>query len=476
VPAKGEAASAAADQRRWLTAGLLGVWTLLILGAAWWIAAEVSKSSDLVIQYDGSAPKPLAAGLREWVLLAVFNFHWALGWVFLSPYVFWFGSRFHLEKGSWVWRILALLAAGAVFIFVCGLLSRQLGLDKDVIIVFATRVLEETGKAAPGSAVFPTERVRLPAEDATNTPPEKPGARESTTRYFERRLTAVRSQMPRSLENIETVIARGDLPDLRADAAPLTKPFGPERGRRPTVFYAMDSAAYLALVGLAQAVYFHRRYRERERQAGLLSVHLAQARLRAVQSQLQPHFLFNTLNGIATLVRRNPVAAHEMVTSLSELLRLTLTQSDRTLIPLREELEFLDRYLEIQKMRFGDRLRVEREIDPRTLDCPVPPLVLQPLVENAIRHGLEPLAGPGCVRVKASERDGCLALRVEDNGVGTRPASGEAGGEHQFGLGLNSIRERLQSLFGARASLELRSGVPGGVVAEIQIPRREVAR
>jgi sensor histidine kinase YesM len=141
---------------------------------------------------------------------------------------------------------------------------------------------------------------------------------------------------------------------------------------------------------LAHAGVFYRRYREREQQASLLESRLNQAQLRALQAQLQPHFLFNTLNGIATLVRRDPATAEEMLLSLSELLRIALSSSHRQEIPLREELDFLDRYLAIQRMRFGDRLQVSEEIEASAMDCLVPALLLQPLVENAIRHGLEP--------------------------------------------------------------------------------------
>src|SRR6185436_4469304 len=168
---------------------------------------------------------------------------------------------------------------------------------------------------------------------------------------------------------------------------------------------AMDAFAYVALLGLAHTGVFYRRYREREQQASLLESRLNQAELRALQAQLQPHFLFNTLNGIATLVRRDAAKAEEMLLSLSDLLRISLSSSRQHEIPLREELDFLGRYLAIQRMRFGDRLRVTEEIEPSAMDCLVPALLLQPLVENAIRHGLEPSGKHGELRI-AGARDG----------------------------------------------------------------------
>ena len=168
---------------------------------------------------------------------------------------------------------------------------------------------------------------------------------------------------------------------------------------------ALDGFAYIALIGLAHAGVFYRRYREREQQAAVLESRLNQARLRALQAQLQPHFLFNTLNGIATLVRRDPATAEEMLLSLSDLLRIALSSSHRQEIPLREELDFLDRYLAIQRMRFGDRLRVTEEIETSAMDCLVPALLLQPLVENAIRHGLEPSGKLGELRIERLRPD-----------------------------------------------------------------------
>jgi sensor histidine kinase YesM len=229
----------------------------------------------------------------------------------------------------------------------------------------------------------------------------------------------------------------------------------------------LDGLAYVALIGLAHAGVFHRRYREREQQAAHLSSRLNEARLRALQAQLQPHFLFNALNGIATLLRRDPAKAEEMLLSLSELLRIALSGSHRQEIPLQEELDFLGRYLAIQRMRFGDRLQVSEEIEPSALDCLVPALLLQPLVENAIRHGLEPSGQPGKLSIAASRNGGWLRLTVEDNGVGLRP-----GEQDRAGVGLANVRERLAALHGAAHEFDMAEGPRGGVVVSIKLPAR----
>ena len=184
--------------------------------------------------------------------------------------------------------------------------------------------------------------------------------------------------------------------------------------------------------------------------------------------QLNPHFLFNTLNSIASLVHEQP-QAEEMIEALSDLLRLTLNASDRQEVTLREELHFLERYLLIEQIRFGERLRVEKQIDVAALDALVPILILQPLAENAIKHGIESQIAPGVIRVAAEHAGKTLLLRVKDNGRGlaTPPK-----GLPKEGVGLSNTRSRLKELYGGRASLELTPGKAGGFSAEIQLPWR----
>ncbi len=242
----------------------------------------------------------------------------------------------------------------------------------------------------------------------------------------------------------------------------------------------LDLLAYGAVTGLAHSVNFHRRLRERERRALVLESNLATARLNTLKAQLQPHFLFNSLNAITALLRRDPRLAETTLVALSELLRLALSQSERHEGTLREELEFVRRYLEIQQTRFGDKLRVEQDIEPSALDCRVPTLVLQPLVENAIRHGIEPAEKGGVVRVSASRQDGMLMLTVEDDGVGLAsgtacsgdpaPAADAVLTKAGTGIGLANLRERLQALYGPRQKLELSPRETGGVIVRVEIP------
>jgi len=250
---------------------------------------------------------------------------------------------------------------------------------------------------------------------------------------------------------------------------------------------------YWVIVSIVQALGYYRRSQERERAALELEARLAEARLQALRTQLHPHFLFNTLHAISTLVHKDAEAADEMITNLSELLRVTLDASDRQEIPLRQELDFLQRYLDIQQVRFGERLRVEKQIDAAALDSQVPTLILQPLVENALKHGLEPQVGGGVIIIQAQRLNDTLRLVVRDNGAAARspPArSADASGASpvemethgrgvrapgeaarpQEGIGLANTRARLEELYGRRGRLTLTSSSEGGFTVEIEVP------
>jgi two-component system LytT family sensor kinase len=225
---------------------------------------------------------------------------------------------------------------------------------------------------------------------------------------------------------------------------------------------------FWGLVGVAHALRFYERAKTREARETDLVSRLAQARLEALRMQLNPHFLFNTLNSIASLVQEDPQAAEEMIEALSDLLRLTLRASDRQEITVREELQFLDRYLHIEQTRFGDRLKVEKEVDAGLLDVAVPILILQPLVENAIRHGIERQIAPGLVRISVERVGDKLGLAVVDDGYGVKL------GEFRLveGVGLRNTRARVKELYGAQAEFEVRPGKERGFTVEIRIPLR----
>jgi len=214
--------------------------------------------------------------------------------------------------------------------------------------------------------------------------------------------------------------------------------------------------------------HYYKAYRERERQAAALATELVQARLQALRMQINPHFLFNTLNTISSLVHENPDAADRMIVRLSELLRRTLDYGETQEVPLHQEIEFLKGYLEIEQMRFPDRLSVTFDVEPRASDLFVPHLILQPLVENALRHGIMPREEAGRIEVSARVlNDQRLELAVRDNGNGLSPARAAAPRE---GIGLKNVRSRLAQLYGDAQQFEIGNAEGGGVQARIRIP------
>ena len=203
-----------------------------------------------------------------------------------------------------------------------------------------------------------------------------------------------------------------------------------------------------------------------------LQAQLAEARLDALRRQLDPHFLFNTLHAVSSLVERDPRGVRRMITRLSELLRHSIEVSGEPEVPLRQELELLGRYLDIMPVRFQGRLEVETRVDDRALDALVPNLILQPLVENAIKHGVEQLTGPGRICIEAEHADGQVVLRVRDNGPGVDGGvpAGAPLATRPGRVGLRNTVARLEQLYGTEQRFTLRLAEDGGAVAEVRLP------
>jgi two-component system, LytTR family, sensor kinase len=223
-----------------------------------------------------------------------------------------------------------------------------------------------------------------------------------------------------------------------------------------------DLLKYSAAVAIEHIVRFARRDRERELQTAQLQMHLTQARLDALEMQIQPHFLFNTLNAISVLIFSDAEAANEMLLHLSVLLRSTLDRKGRE-VPLREEIDTLNQYLAIERVRFQDRLTVSMEIEPGALDVAVPHFILQPIVENAIQHGIARSSRAGRVNISAARENGSLLLSVRDDGPGL-------GDNLRMGIGLSNTEARLTQLYGSKSSIHILPLRPSGLGVEITIP------
>jgi two-component sensor histidine kinase len=475
-------------------------WTVFVGLALWWLLRGDSGPSVYIIHDGTSAPHATFEKFRAWSK-ADLGVQRVYPWVLLGPYVALIASFFPLERGRLRLSLALNLAACVGFVAASHAISARTSAKSATVLfirsqgTFDARVNRGTTNvlqveingvgtqsgASEGRVRGGTGQGGLISDSQQLVPPDRGGVSDVMAERF-------RDVSDAGLSNLLVQARMGLNPGL-------PPPQLPRLGLLSTL---LDLLAYCAVVGLAHSVHFYRRFREREHQALFLESNLAQARLKALRAQLQPHFLFNSLNAIAALLRRDPRLAEATLLSLSELLRLALSQSERQEVSLREEMNLVQHYLEIQQTRFGAKLRIEQEIEPATLDCLVPTLLLQPLIENAIRHGIEPADNTGLVRVTAHPRDGRLVLTVEDDGVGlshnavetantlgapgntttlpvaTSPRLGFPGPRGGNGIGLTNLRARLETLYGTQQKLELAARPEGGAAVSIEIPWRTV--
>jgi signal transduction histidine kinase len=233
-----------------------------------------------------------------------------------------------------------------------------------------------------------------------------------------------------------------------------------------------EMMTYWAIVGLSHALRYQYEAQDRALRASRLETRLIEAQLQTLQRQLQPHFLFNTLNSISTLMHRNVDGADAMLARLGDLLRQSFEHVGVQEVALSQELDFLRKYVDIERARFEERLSVTFDIPPDTLDCLVPNLLLQPLVENAIRHGVGPRVGGGHVLVRAGRAGKDLEIEVRDDGVGVPPGRLSA---LEQGVGLTNTRSRLAHMYGPRHRFGISRPPGGGLSVQIRIPIDEVA-
>src|SRR6266566_589889 len=231
-------------------------------------------------------------------------------------------------------------------------------------------------------------------------------------------------------------------------------------------FY-IDLIIALLIVIAVHALLYYQSFRASELAQSFLKTDLAQAQLRALKMQLHPHFLFNTLHSISSLVLEDPPKANSMIARLGDFLRLTIDNSDQQLVSLKEEAEFLRCYLDIEQVRFGDRLTLAFDLEPQTLSAQVPHLILQPMVENAIQHAIAPRSARGHINIEAKRLNSLLRVAITDNGPGI---SSNANLPWKQGVGLTNVRTRLRQIYGPDFRFELMNTKGGGVTAFMEIP------
>jgi two-component system LytT family sensor kinase len=248
------------------------------------------------------------------------------------------------------------------------------------------------------------------------------------------------------------------------------KPFSFSSMSRFVVANFSEGIGIYLLIALTSYAYnYYRRYREGQLRTLQLEAQLSQAQLQALKMQLHPHFLFNTLHSISALLNKDVDAARKMITRLGDFLRLTLENSGAQEVTLKQEMEFLTCYLEIERIRFQNRLVTRMDVADRTLLAKVPNLILQPIVENAIRHGIAPRSTPGFIDIAAKQLDGRLRIQVRDNGPGL-PEHRTSQNQFKKGLGLANTETRLKRLYGADHLFDLSNDPAGGLIVTLEIP------
>ena len=233
-------------------------------------------------------------------------------------------------------------------------------------------------------------------------------------------------------------------------------------------YFHQGLTIYWTTLVVAHALYYYRGLREGEAKTANLTSQLAQAQLQALKMQIHPHFLFNTLNSISALLHKDVEAADRMIARLGDFLRLTLKRSDVQTVDFEQELEFVRCYLDIEHIRFQDRLSVAMEIEPQTLKFMVPNLILQPIVENSVRHGIAKQVGPGRITIRARQESNRLILQVEDNGPGLKSDSNGSAS----GIGLSNTRARLEQFYGDDFSFQVANANGRGVTVTLNLPAK----
>jgi two-component sensor histidine kinase len=367
-------------------------------------------------------------------------------WMILSPAVVWLAERCQVDRTRKFWGVLPHLPACLLVVLAYQGISMVLTQRSGGVVFFNFK----NGSGSPGFGSGSMVQIIGFHDRDREPPPDAPA------------MGAVHIPSGAAL-----------FPGEPAPPLPQPAP-GPWRFLHLAAVTRVQSTIviYWAIVCVTWVVSSYRQLRERERRTLELEARLMQSNLQTLKAQLQPHFLFNTLNAITSLVCRKPGAAQDMIGSLSDFLRVTLDTAQQHEVPLRREIEFLDLYLEIQQARFGDRLRIQKEIDPAALDIAVPALILQPLVENSVHHGIEPRETGGTIFIRARHQDSSLRFEIQDDGEGFNADQLAA---LRAGVGLSNTKARLQELYGDAHRFRITPNAEGGLTVAVELPWRQAS-
>ena len=396
-------------------------------------------------------------------------------WMILSPMAVVLAGWFRFDRNNWRRSAMIHFAACIFFTF---------AYEGLVMLVSPGPFFVSTGGVEGGIGVFSTRDAPPPdlamggTVQALDLPPLPSPKGSNAVIIQSRHFSVSRGPVSVAVRSNDDVIfgKAGGFASLEVPPRQVRLGFWnfPQPGRQWTQFLHLAMTRmqftvpiYLCIICICWVISHFQEAGERERHTLELQTRLTQANLQTLKMQLQPHFLFNTLNAISSLIHENPRVADDMVISLSQFLRTTLDVASENEIPLHRELEFIDRYLQIQQTRFGDRLCIVRNIETGVMNALVPPLILQPLVENAIRHGIESREGGGTIMIRISRDTERLHLEIVDDGQGFK---GKQLLEIQTGIGLSNTKARLQELYGDKHQFKLTANEPTGARVIIDLP------
>ena len=389
-------------------------------------------------------------------------------WMILSPAVVWLAERYRFDRARRFWGLFPHLPACLLVVIAYQGILILLTQRSEGVVFF--NVQNSTGSIAFVGVAQPPPGLFLKSGKVEPSIPAKdePGLGAGEPKFS---LQVTDPSDSPAKGAIQIASTRGPVGEGAPPPFPPPKPPGPwARFFHFTATRAQSTIPiYWAIVCVTWVVSYYQQLRDRERRTLELEARLMQSNLQTLKTQLQPHFLFNTLNAIASLVHRKPDAAEDMIGSLSDFLRVTLDTAQEHEVPLRREIEFLDLYLEIQQARFGERLRIEKEIEPAALDVFVPALILQPLVENSVRHGIEPRETGGTIFIRAQREEGSLQFEIRDDGEGLKADQLAALCE---GVGLSNTKARLQELYGEAHRFQITPNAEGGLTVKVAVPWR----
>ena len=455
---------------RWalMQKGWRALFVKMALLAALWSAVAFVFATEIYLSQRGG---PIEF---SWKIAASSAFRDWFPWILLSPVAVLLAGKFRFRRNAWRQSLMVHLAAALLITVAYQGLSFLVAPTPFILSTGAiggsVGAISTGGPGPLGMAVDVSAEGFIP-------PPGLFQANSNATLIEQGQIfsAGAAAMPPGVVSNILFVTSMPDAPSFHAAPGGMRsafRVFSPPNWWARFLHLAMlrmqfTIPIYLCIVCVCWVSNHFQEASEQERRTLELETRLTQANLQTLKMQLQPHFLFNTLNAISSLVYENPKVADDMLGSLSQFLRTTLEVASKNVVPLRAELEFVDRYLEIQQTRFGDRLRIHREVDSAILDALVPPLILQPLAENAVRYGIEPRETGGTLSIRALREGVELSLEISDDGEGF---SGSHILKPGNGVGLSNTKARLEALYGSHHQFKLTANQPNGACVKIQIP------